>query len=83
MFGEHHKLAQEFPEFHERIHELKTSDPEFARLLKEYDELDDEVYRIEEQIETPSDAYTEDVKMKRLQLKDRLYALLKGDAPAP
>ncbi len=77
MLGEHHRLAQEFPEFRDQIHELKMNDNHFARLLGEYEGVDNEIYRIEEQIETPSDDYTEELKQKRLHLKDQLYAMLK------
>lgn len=77
MLGEHHHLAQEFPEYKDKIHELKTHDPAFAELLDKYDALDDEIYRIEEQIETPSDEYTEELKVQRVQLKDQLYSMLK------
>ena len=76
MFGEHHKFAKAFPEFKEAIHELKAKDAEFASLLKEHDETDDEIYRIEEQIETRSDVYTEELKIKRVHLKDKLYVIL-------
>lgn len=79
MFGEKHDLIHEFPEYKDRIHELKVSDPEFAKLFDEYHEIDNEVRRIEEGIETPSDEYTEKLKMRRLRLKDELYAMLKGD----
>ena len=72
---EHHKFATEFPEFKERIHELKQKNTEFATLMKEYDETDDEIYRIESYIETPSDLYTEALKMKRVELKDKLFKL--------
>jgi hypothetical protein len=78
MFGEHHDLTHEFPEYKERIHELKISDPHFAKLHEEYEDIDKEIYRIEQQIETPSDEYTEQLKKKRALLKDELYALLKG-----
>jgi hypothetical protein len=77
MLGEHHHLANEFPEFRERIHELKLSDAHFAKLYEEYEELDKEIIRIEEEIETPSDAYTEELKKKRLLLKDELFSILK------
>ena len=77
---EHHKFAKEFPEFRERIHELKVKDTGFAVLMKEYDEIDDEVYRIEQGIETPSDAYTESLKIKRVELKDKLFALVSAYA---
>ena len=76
MFGEHHNLEHEFPEYLERIAQLKTNDPHFAELYQAYHAIDDEVYRIEEQIETPSDYYTEDLKKKRVKLKDELYHIL-------
>lgn len=77
MFGEHHRLFEEFPEYKDRIHALKLSNPHFSRLFEEYNKIDKEIYRIEEEIETPSDAYTEDLKKRRLHVKDQLYALLK------
>lgn len=77
MFGEHHRLEEEFPEFKQKIHQLKLSDPHFARLFGEYVDVDKEIYRIEEEIETPSDGYTEGLKKKRLLLKDQLYTLLR------
>jgi uncharacterized protein YdcH (DUF465 family) len=77
MYGEHHHdLALEFPEFKQRIHALKLGSPEFNQLYAEYRELDKEIYRIEEEIETPSDSYTEELKKKRVRLKDKLYAML-------
>lgn len=76
MFGEHHRLTEEFPEYKDKIHELKMNDPHFAELYEQYRELDDEVYRIEEQIETPSDEYTEELKKKRLHIKDQLFQFL-------
>ena len=79
MFGEHHRLAEEFPEYKDRIHELKLQNSHFAQLYEQYQEIDDEIYRIEEQIETPSDEYTEDLKKRRLQLKDQLFELLKSN----
>jgi uncharacterized protein YdcH (DUF465 family) len=77
MLGEHHDLLHEFPEYRDKVHELKLANPEFARLYEEYQEVDKEIYRIEEQIENPSDDYTEELKKKRVHLKDTLYAMLK------
>lgn len=78
MTVEHHDLQHDFPEFHDRIHALKTSNAHFARLFDEYHDVDREVRRIEQEIETPSDAYTEEMKMRRVKLKDELYALLRA-----
>ncbi|MBE0510351.1 MAG: YdcH family protein [Chromatiales bacterium] len=79
MFGEHHDLVHELPEYREQIHELKMNNKHFARLFDEYHDVDHEIRRIEQGVETPSDAYLEDLKKKRLHLKDELYAMLKQD----
>ncbi len=77
MFGEHHSdLAAEFPELKDKIHHLKSSSTHFSKLVSEYETVAKEVYRIEEQIETPSDAYTENKKKQRVALKDQIYAML-------
>lgn len=79
MLGEHHHdLSKEFPEYEAKIHQLKSEDNHFKRLLEEYEEVDKEVYRIEEGIETPDDDYTEELKKKRLNLKDQLFVILKA-----
>lgn len=77
MYGEHHRLAEEFAEFKDRIRELKMNNAHFVKKYDEYAAVDDEVYRIEEEIETPSDVYTETLKKRRAKLKDELYAILR------
>ncbi len=81
MLSEHCGFAREFPEFGAAIQALKSGNFEFARLLKAYDETNDEIGRIEAQIETPSDAYTEELKIRRVHLKDRLYAMVQAWSP--
>jgi len=71
-----HPLIAEFPALRNKIHELKVKDSHFARLFTEYHEVDHELHRIEQEIETPSDSYVEELKKKRLHLKDQLYTLL-------
>lgn len=78
MFGEHHDLENEFPEYKEQILMLKENNPRFAELYEEYQAVEGEVYKIMEQEETPSDAYTEDLKKRRVHLKDELYAILRA-----
>jgi uncharacterized protein YdcH (DUF465 family) len=78
MLGESHDLFHEFPEYKNRIAELKAADAQFATLYDEYHTVNDEVERIELQIETPSDFYTETLKKKRLHLKDEIYAVLRA-----
>jgi uncharacterized protein len=77
MIGESHDLFHEFPEYRERIAELKTADANFAMLYDRYHNVNEQVERIELQIETPSDMYTETLKKQRLHLKDEIYAILR------
>jgi len=79
MFAEHHDLVHELPEHKERIHELKVSNSHFARLFKDYDELDHELRRIQLDIETPSDEVVEELKKRRLHLKDEMFRMLIAD----
>ena len=77
MAVEHHDLHHEFPEYHDRIHQLKTHDPHFRKLFDEYHELTREIEKMEDEI-TPASSVTEEkAKKRRLQLKDDLYAMLK------
>ncbi len=78
MLGESHDLFHEFPEYKNRIAELKSEDARFSQLYDEYHFVNEEVERIELEIETPSDFYTETLKKKRLHLKDEIYAILRA-----
>ncbi len=75
---EHHDLAHEFPEFKDVIHDLKVSNAHFAKLFRDYDEAEKEIRRIELDIQPTSDVYAEDLKKKRVHLKDEIYAILRN-----
>lgn len=76
MLGENHSLTNELPEHAERIHALKTTNHHFARLFTEYDELNHEVCRLEQEGTPISDEHIEAMKKQRLKLKDELYAMI-------
>ena len=79
MLGEKHDLVHELPEFKDKIHELKTSNNHFARLFDEYDELDHQVRRCETEVEVHADEYVNELKKKRLAMKDELFQMLKNN----
>jgi len=80
MFGERHDLPHEFPEHAELIAKLHQSNTEFASLMDEYTALDAEILEIEENGTNISDEHAEELKFKRVSLKDKLYAMLKEHA---
>ncbi len=79
MLTDKHDLLHEFPEYRERIHELKLGNAYFARRFDEYHEVDHEVHRIETGVENTSDEYLEERKKLRLYLKDELYRMIRED----
>lgn len=72
----HHPLVKEFPEHHDRIHELKMSDRHFLRLMNDYENLDKEIFRAESDEEPTNDAHLKELGVRRVQLKDQIYALI-------
>jgi len=78
MLGEKHDLIHELPEHKDRIHELKMNNKHFEKLFTKYHDLDHQIRRIEEGVETPSDDFVEELKKKRLHLKDELLGMIKS-----
>jgi len=74
-----HELHEEFPEFNDRIHELKTSDAHFGRLFESYHNVNRSVHRAETNVEPTDDVNLENMRKERMSLKDELYALLKAE----
>ena len=78
----HHPILREFPEHRDAIRRLKGSDSHFRNIFDEYHRLDDEIYRIEEDIDFATDQEIEELKMRRAKLKDYIYHLIRH-APPP
>ncbi len=72
-----HELAEEFPEYVEKMHDLKMKDQHFARLFDEYHTINRDVHRAETDIEPTSDEHMTEMRRKRLMLKDEIYAMLR------
>ncbi len=78
MFGEHHDIPHEFPEYRDLIESLCNSDTVFQKIYQEYHALDEEILQIEQNVEATSDTYAEDLKKKRVHLKDEIYQRLRA-----
>ncbi|AFM35295.1 YdcH family protein [Pseudomonas sp. NP21570] len=71
-----------FPEYRDLITRLKAENKTFSRLFDEHNELDQRVKNIEAHIVPGTDNEVETLKKEKLQLKDRLYAMLKEASAA-
>ncbi len=68
-----------FPEYRDLITKLKQEDAHFARLFDEHNELDDKITGLINNDVTAVSAADEieDLKVKKLALKDQLFEILK------
>jgi uncharacterized protein YdcH (DUF465 family) len=78
----HHPFVKEFPQHRETIRSLKLGDGKFRAMFEEYHQLDDEICRIEEDIEFATDQQIDELKFKRAKYKDALYAAVQKHAAA-
>ena len=73
-----HELAEEFPEFVEKMSELKQTDAHFAKLFDSYHQINRTVHRAETNVE-PMEALAEtDLRKQRAALKDQIYSYLQS-----
>jgi uncharacterized protein YdcH (DUF465 family) len=79
MSLEKHSLVKEFPEHQHTIRHLKMNDMHFAKMFDEYHDIDHEVFSLESGKGASSDEYLETQKLRRVQLKDTLFALVKKE----
>ena len=73
-----HTLHEEFPADAQKITALKTSNPHFARLLTDYDVVNDKVHRAETRLDLLTDAEEEVLRKTRAHLKDQIAAALRA-----
>lgn len=71
-----HELQKEFPEYKDRIEELRANDMKFSEKLTRYTELDQEIEGLEKRDGPISDDKMHRLKTWRAQLKDELYQTL-------
>ncbi len=69
-----HELPDEFPQETRLIDQLVRTNHEFGRLAARYDEVNREIYRIESGEAPTTDEVLEELKKRRLKLKDDIAA---------
>lgn len=71
-----HAIHEEFPADADRIHQLKVENAHFARLLDQYDALNDKVHSAEALIHPVSDDAEKEMRRQRAHLKDEIARML-------
>ncbi len=78
MYIQPHDVEHEFPEYKEVLLELKSQDSRLAELVEDYERLNADIVDIEENDKPFQDFEFEEMKKRRLMLKDRIYFILRG-----
>ena len=73
---ENHELRHEFPQYAEKINTLMNSDPHFKEIFETYHNLNSEIVKIELGEEVAIDEYLNELRMKRVRLKDEIFSSL-------
>lgn len=71
-----HELAEDFPGKADLIHELKMKDGQFRVLAEEYHTVNRAVHRAETNVEPLDQFHEEELRKKRMMLKDQIAAKL-------
>ena len=73
---EKHDLLHDFPEHRDKILALQKQSNRFRKLAGDYELADQHIHRIEEGVEATTDEHLNELRMKRVNLKDHLYKML-------
>mgnify|MGYP001765223046 CR=1 FL=1 len=73
-----HTLHDEFPADAQKISALKVSNAHFAKLLVDYDEVNDKIHRAETRLDLLTEAEEEVLRKTRSRLKDQIATALRA-----
>ena len=71
-----HELQEEFPKHADLIRDLKAKDPHFAKLVDDYEEINQAIYKAEALIEPVDDLTEGRMRKQRVLLKDEIWGIL-------
>lgn len=74
-----HELHGSFPEYAGKMDELIAADPSFAKLVDAYDEINEKVYKAGTLEKPTSHFREEELKKRRMVLRDEIYRILSSD----
>lgn len=74
-----HTLQEEFPHQVEKLHALKVSNAHFAKLLEDYDAINDQVHRAETRVETVDELVEHQWRKERALIKDEIARMLAAE----
>ncbi len=75
---EKHDLLHEFPEYRDKMHQLKLEDKHFKQLFDDYHDVEHQVHLMKTDELVVTDEALKELKAKLLHIKDEIYLRLKN-----
>jgi uncharacterized protein len=72
-----HALADEFPDHAQKISAMKQNDAHFAKLIDDYNAVNERVFRAETRLDLLTEDQEEVLRKQRAHLKDHLWMHIK------
>jgi hypothetical protein len=74
---EQHDLLHEFPEYQDKIKQLRGTDKHFKQLFDDYNGVEHQVHLMKTDEVVATDEALKELKAKLLHIKDEIYTILK------
>lgn len=72
-----HQLHEEFPDQSKVIRKLQAENQHFARVCDEYEMINRDIHRAETNIQPVEELAEQEMRKKRMALKDEIWQMLK------
>ena len=72
-----HTLHDEFAADAQKMSQMKVSNAHFARLMEDYDRVNDQVHRAETRVDVVSDEHESALRRERGRIRDEIARLLR------
>ncbi len=75
----HHDLAVAFAPYKDKLHRLRAHDTDFADLVRQYETVDAAITAAEQGVAPHDDRFVEELKVRRVHVKDKVFARLRAE----
>lgn len=72
-----HDLAEEFPQYHDAMRDLRRTNAHAARLMDEYADINATLHRVDSNLAPMSDIEAVRLHKQRMMLKDEIARILR------
>ncbi len=73
-----HQLTEDFPDHADLIARLRAEHPHFAKLVRDYADINEQVHLAESMVHPTSSDHEDDLRSQRVRIKDQIWHLIQS-----